>query len=99
MGEFLFNLAIQRASGASDLPNPHHFNAIDPIVVVDRFSKIRQFGGMKPRILIAVIVAFVIGISAGGAGRNFIASDRCLDRVGAWDADPNACDLQRGNGR
>jgi len=53
---------------------------------------------MKPRVLIAVLVALVIGISVGWAGRDFIASDRCLDRGGAWDADLDACNLPFGNG-
>jgi hypothetical protein len=53
---------------------------------------------MKYRTLIAVLVALLVGISAGWAGRGFIASDRCLDRGGAWDADLDACNRPIANG-
>jgi hypothetical protein len=45
---------------------------------------------MTLRTLIVVLVALLIGISAGWACRGFIANDRCLDRGGAWDADLEA---------
>ena len=68
------------------------------MAVVDGSSENRQLGGMKHRILTAVLVALVVGISAGWASRGFIASDRCLDRGGASDAELDACNLPIANG-
>jgi hypothetical protein len=51
---------------------------------------------MKYRIFFAVVVALLIGISAGWATRGFVASDRCFDRGGAWDSDLDACRFQTG---
>ncbi len=63
------------------------------MAVVDGLFENRQLGDMKTRILIAALVALLVGISAGWTGRGFIASDRCLDRGGAWDTELDACKL------
>jgi hypothetical protein len=69
-----------------------------PVAVVDGSTENRQLSGMKSRILIVALVALLVGISAGWAGRGFIASDRCLDRGGAWDAALDACERPIANG-
>jgi hypothetical protein len=51
---------------------------------------------MERRILIAILIALLLGISAGWAVRGFIASDRCLDRGGAWHPDLEVCKLPIG---
>ena len=53
---------------------------------------------MKRRTLLVVLVTLLVGMSAGWAGRSFVAVDRCLDRGGAWDSDLDACKLPIGNG-
>ncbi|MBC9034737.1 hypothetical protein IAG41_20295 [Sphingomonas sp. JC676] len=66
---------------------------------IDGFSFCGQPDGMKRRTLLIVIATLLVGISVGWTGRGFIASDRCLDRGGAWDDGLDACKLPIGNGR
>jgi hypothetical protein len=69
-----------------------------PRVDVDGSSVGRQLGDIKRRAIIITLAAAIVSVSAGWAMRGFIATDRCLDRGGAWNGDLDACTLPRRNG-
>jgi len=62
-------------------------------------SAIEKFSAMKHRTLLIIIFALLAGGSAVWSMRRFIASDRCLDRGGAWNSNLDACTLSTPNGR
>jgi hypothetical protein len=48
---------------------------------------------MKLGTLLIVLIALLLGLSLGWVSHGFVATDRCLDRGGAWDGDLDACAL------
>lgn len=61
--------------------------SLHPTVEVSGSSVSRQPKLLKHRALLIGVVAVLVSFSAGWAMRGFIATDRCLDRGGAWNGD------------
>jgi len=70
-----------------------------PTADIDHSPSTRQLAEMNRRIVLIILLALIVGMAAGWAGRGLVANDRCLDRGGAWDGRSDSCSLSATNVR